>query len=316
MNVVALAGGVGGAKLADGLARCLVPGSLTVIVNTGDDFEHCGLRICPDIDTVCYTLADLANDVTGWGRRDETWRVFEHLKRVGGPDWFQLGDQDIATHLERTRRLSHGERLSQITADFCSYWGVKTRILPMSDDSVPTFVNTLEKGRLAFQEYFVHYACQPTVLGFEFESVQTSRPAPGVLEAIERADVVVVCPSNPFVSIAPILAIPGIHEALLHKPRVIAVSPIIGGKAVKGPAAKMYAELGILPSALEVARQYTGWVQGIVIDHADLALAEDIFALGYQVRVEKTLMQSKDDRQALAQIVLEMGASMTLDGGQ
>ena len=314
MNVLALAGGVGGAKLASGLARCLEAESLTVVVNTGDDFEHLGLWISPDLDTVCYTLAELANDVTGWGRRDETWQAFENLQRLGGPTWFRLGDQDLATHLERTRRLQAGVPLSQITADFCSRWGIKPVVLPMSDDRVPTFVNTVEKGRLAFQEYFVRFGCQPTVTGFEFVNANESKPAPGVVEAIRVADCIVVCPSNPMVSIAPILAIPDIRAALYKKRCVIAVSPIIGGKAVKGPAAKMFAELGMVPSSLEVAKQYQEWVQGMVIDQADESLAEEIVRLGYRVRVEHTLMLSNADRQQLGQVVLDWAVGIQEEG--
>jgi LPPG:FO 2-phospho-L-lactate transferase len=316
VKVVALAGGVGGAKLADGLARCLDSEELTIVVNTGDDFEHYGLQISPDLDTVCYTLAGLANDLTGWGRRDETWQVFANLERLGGPAWFHLGDQDFATHLERTRRLHNGESLSQITVDFCARWGIKPCVLPMSDDCVPTFVDTLENGRLPFQEYFVQFGCQPTVTGFEFVNAAGSRPAPGVVKAIQDADCVVVCPSNPMVSIGPILAIPDIWSALSKKTCVVAVSPIIGGKAVKGPAAKMYAEMGVVPSALEVARQYQKWVQGIVIDREDAHLNEPIERLGYQVKIENTLMLSKKDREDLAKKVLELASCIIVAGGQ
>ncbi|NMB86817.1 MAG: 2-phospho-L-lactate transferase, partial [Chloroflexi bacterium] len=235
MKVVAFAGGVGGAKLVDGLARCLNPEDLTVVVNTGDDFDYLGLRICPDLDTVCYTLAGLANPVTGWGRENETWQVLGHLTALGGPSWFKLGDADLATHLERTRRLASGESLSGVVRGLCETWKVPVGVLPMSDQSVSTIVHTREHGELAFQEYFVKYACAPVVTRFEFRGIEEAQPAPGVLEAIRATDTVLICPSNPWVSIAPILAIAGIREAIQGK-KVVAVSPIIGGKAIKGPA--------------------------------------------------------------------------------
>ncbi len=240
MKIVALAGGVGGAKLADGLAQVLPPIDLTVIVNTGDDFEHLGLYIAPDVDTVCYTLAGLANPETGWGRADETWQAIGSLEQLGGPAWFRLGDRDLGTHLERTRLLRTGLSLSEVTQKFCAAWGVKQRILPMSDQPVRTIVQT-DQGDLMFQEYFVERHCEPRVKGFEFRGLEGASAAPGVLDALEQADAVVICPSNPWVSIGPILAIRGIRPILQEK-YVVAVSPIIGGAAVRGPAAKMYAE--------------------------------------------------------------------------
>ena len=206
MNVVALAGGVGGAKLAHGLAQILKPQELTVIVNTGDDFEHYGLYVCPDLDTVCYTLAGLANPDTGWGRVDETWNVIENASKLGGPDWFKLGDKDLGTHLERTRRLKAGDSLSEITRDFCKVWGVQHTVLPMSDQPVRTIVGT-DEGELAFQEYFVHRRCEPKVKGFRFEGVEEAGPAPGAREAVESADAIIICPSNPWVSVDPILKV-------------------------------------------------------------------------------------------------------------
>src|SRR5512133_2119051 len=206
MKIVALAGGVGGAKLADGLAKVLPPENLTVIVNIGDDFDLFGLRICPDLDTVCYTLAGLANPETGWGRVGETWNVIESAAKLGGPDWFHLGDQDLGTHLERTRRLKAGQTLSQITKDFCKAWGIAQTVLPMSDQPVRTIVET-EEGDLAFQEYFVHRRCEPRVKGFRFEGLAGAEPAPGAREAIQSADAVIICPSNPWVSIDPILRV-------------------------------------------------------------------------------------------------------------
>ena len=300
MKIVALAGGVGGAKLADGLAQLLSPEDLVVVVNTGDDFEHLGLVISPDLDTVCYTLAGLANPETGWGRAGETFQALEAISRLGGPDWFLLGDRDLATHLERTRRLQEGRSLSQITAEFCRAWGVGWRVLPMSDQPVRTRVDTVEFGELAFQEYFVQRHCEPHVKGFRFAGIQSAQPAPGVLDAITAADGVVICPSNPWVSIDPILALPGLRTALEAKP-VVAVSPIIGGQTVKGPAAKMYAELGIEPSALAVARHYGKLVSAFVLDRVDAALATKIRTTTF---VTDTLMKSRQDRRRLAQDVL------------
>lgn len=320
MNVVALAGGVGGAKLADGLARCLPPENLTIIVNTGDDFEHLGLKICPDLDTVCYTLAGIANPETGWGRAEESWNAIENIARLGGPSWFRLGDRDLATHLERTRRLRAGQSLSQITRDFCRAWGVGPTVLPMSDDPLPTIVIT-DEGELPFQEYFVRRQCRPRVAGFRFEGIEQARPAPGVLEALWAADLIIICPSNPWVSIDPILAVPGIRDALNPSPSRtaamergegvrVAISPIIAGKTVKGPAAKMYAELGIPPSAWAVARHYEGLLSGFVMDLVDNEQAEAVRALGLKVLVTETLMKTLTDRRRLAQEVLEFGMSL------
>jgi LPPG:FO 2-phospho-L-lactate transferase len=301
MKVVALAGGVGGAKLAHGLAQVLSPEDLTVIVNTGDDFEHYGLYISPDLDTVCYTLAGLANPETGWGRVDETWNAIENANRLGGPDWFNLGDQDLGTHLERTRRLKNSQTLSQITREFCKIWEIGSMILPMSDQPVRTIVNTNE-GELPFQEYFVHRECEPKVKGFRFEGVETAEATPGSLEAIEAADAVIICPSNPWVSIDPVLAVTGIRSALVAK-KVVAVSPIIGGKTVKGPAAKMYAELGIQPSALAVAQHYRGLLSGFVLDKVDAELAD---LIEIPTLTTDTLMNSLTKRAKLARDMLHL----------
>jgi len=294
MKIVALAGGVGGAKLAHGLAQILSPEDLIIVVNTGDDFEHYGLYISPDLDTVCYTLAGLANPETGWGRVGETWNAFENAKRLGGPEWFNLGDQDLGTHLERTRRLKVGDSLTQITRDFCRALGVEHTILPMSNQPVRTMVDT-EDGELAFQEYFVHRRCEPYVKGFRFEGIDSAEPAPGTREAIQSADAVVICPSNPWVSIDPILQI--IQK--IEKP-VFAVSPIIGGQTVKGPAAKMYSELGIEPSAFAVANHYCGLLKGFILDKIDEQLIESVKGLNIQTHVTYTLMKSHEDRKQLA----------------
>jgi LPPG:FO 2-phospho-L-lactate transferase len=305
MKIVALAGGVGGAKLADGLVQLLSPQDLTIVVNTGDDFEHLGLYISPDLDTVCYTLAGLANPDTGWGRRAETFHALENIQKLGGPDWFHLGDQDLATHLERTRRLQEGQALNQVTRDFCQAWGVWHTVLPMSDQPVRTIVDTTEYGELAFQEYFVHQKCEPKVKGFRFAGVESAKPAPGVLEAIEKADAVVICPSNPWVSIDPILAVAGIRSALAAK-RIVAVSPIIGGQTVKGPAAKMCTELGILPSALAVAEHYRSLLSGFVLDTVDSGLKNNVQRLNIKALVTNTLMKTQADRRRLAQDVLNL----------
>jgi len=298
VKIVALAGGVGGAKLADGLAQILPPEDLTVIVNTGDDFEHLGLTICPDIDTVCYTLAGLANPDTGWGTAGETWNTIANVEKLGGPAWFRLGDQDIATHLERTRRLKEGQSLSQVTRDFCKAWGIQPTVLPMSDSPVRTMVDS-DEGELAFQEYFVHRQCQPRVRGFRFDGVEVAEPAPGAKEALKSADAVVFCPSNPWVSIDPILKV----IKNMDKP-VVAVSPIIGGKTVKGPAAKMYAELGIEPSVLAVANHYRTILTGFVLDNADSNIESVIKDLKIKTLVTDTLMNQPADRKRLANDVL------------
>ncbi|MBI5838583.1 MAG: 2-phospho-L-lactate transferase [Chloroflexi bacterium] len=302
-RIVALAGGVGGAKLAHGLAQILPPEDLTIIVNTGDDFEHYGLYICPDLDTVCYTLAGLANPETGWGRVDESWNVIENAARLGGPGWFRLGDRDLGTHLERTRRLREGHCLSEITRDFCKAWGIEHTVLPMTDDCVRTIVETGE-GDLEFQEYFVHRHCEPRVKGFRFDGIETAEPAIGAREAIAEAEAVVICPSNPWVSVDPILRI---FSPLLSGEgsgvRVVAVSPIIGGETVKGPAAKMYRELGIEPSALAVANHYSGLLTGFVLDRVDALSVKDIEVKSL---VTDTLMKSAEDRRRLAQDVLNL----------
>jgi LPPG:FO 2-phospho-L-lactate transferase len=307
MKIVALAGGVGGAKLAHGLAQILAREDLTVIVNTGDDFEHLGIYISPDLDTVCYTLAGLANPQTGWGRINETWNTIANIEKLGGPNWFRLGDQDIATHLERTRRMKAGQSLSQITKDFCAVWGINHTVLPMSDSPVRTMVDT-DEGELAFQEYFVHRHCEPRVKGFRFEGVDSAEPVIGAREAIESAEAIVICPSNPWVSIDPILQV--LSPALIQKgeeKKVIAVSPIIGGQAVKGPAAKMYTELGIEPSALAVAEHYRNLLSGFVLDNVDRQLSDKIET---KTLVTNTLMNNSSERARLATDVLNFVGSL------
>ncbi len=323
MAVVALAGGVGGAKLAAGLAQIIPPENLTIIVNTGDDFEHLGLYISPDVDTVCYTLAGLANPETGWGRAGETFEVLENIRTLGGPDWFRLGDKDLATHIERTRRLRAGETLTQITRDFCKAWGVQHTILPMSDNPVRTMVDTVEFGELPFQEYFVHHRCGPRVKGFRFAGIESARPTPEVRQVLEEAEAVIICPSNPWVSIDPILALTSLRSTVhrpssiialrstVHRPpSIVAVSPIIGGKTVKGPAAKMYAEMGVTPSALAVAEHYKNLLTGFVLDSIDADLAKNLQLANVRTYVTNTLMKTASDRRRLAQDVLNLIQSL------
>jgi LPPG:FO 2-phospho-L-lactate transferase len=301
--VLALSGGVGGAKLALGLARVLPPGALTVVANTGDDFEHLGLHIAPDIDTLTYVLAGLDNPETGWGRRDETWSFMATLAELGGETWFRLGDRDLAMHVERTRRLKAGETLSSITADMARRLGIDCRILPMTDDKVRTRVETRE-GVLDFQHYFVGRQCAPQVTGFKFEGAGTAAPHPDVLAALRHPGLraVIICPSNPFISIDPILALPDLRAALAATAApVIAVSPIIAGRAVKGPTAKMMTELGLRVDPLTVSTHYRGLIDGYVMDDADSQMAA---MLELPVETTRTLMQSLDDREALARHVL------------
>ena len=262
--IIALSGGVGGAKLALGLSRVLPPEDLLVVVNTGDDFEHLGLSISPDIDTVMYTLAGLANRELGWGRHDETWSFMETMEALGGETWFRLGDRDVALHVERTRRLRRGESLSAVTNALAAKMGIPQRIVPMSDDPIRTRLLTGE-GWLDFQEYFVHRRCEPVVSQLEFHGAATARPHPEFMAALAdpRLQAVVICPSNPFISVEPILAIPGVRDAMANcAAPVIAVSPIIAGRAVKGPTAKMMTELGLDPSAGTVAQRYSDLLDG------------------------------------------------------
>ena len=304
-HVVALCGGVGGAKLAHGLSLALAaePDSLSIIVNTGDDFQHLGLSISPDLDSVMYALAGLSDPVKGWGRRDETWRFMTALQGLGGESWFQLGDGDLAVHVERSWRLAQGASLSDVTAHLCRALGIAARVLPMSDDPVRTRVLTPE-GWLDFQDYFVRRQCQPTVREFMFSGAATARAQPDALAALQRADLraIVICPSNPFVSVEPILAVRGIRAAIQQsKAPVLAVTPIIGGKAIKGPAAKMLTELGLDVSAAGVARRYVGLIDAFVVDQSDPA--PDPLP-GVTFVSAATLMSSVDDRLWLARAVL------------
>ncbi len=304
--IVALSGGIGGAKLVLGLSRVLPPEDLLVVANTGDDFEHLGLSISPDIDTVMYTLSGLANPELGWGRRDETWSFMETLSAIGGEDWFRLGDRDLAVHVERTRRLLGGESLMAITADMCARLGVTCRVLPMSDDPVRTRVRT-EEGWIAFQDYFVRRQCAPVVRELAFDGAAAARPAFLAALSDPRLKAVVICPSNPFISVEPILAMPGVRAALLNcGAPVIAVSPIIGGRAIKGPTAKMMQELGMEVSAASVAWRYGDLLDGYIVDHADA----DAVVNGPRVFVAPTLMTTLAEREALARVVLDAAAAL------
>jgi LPPG:FO 2-phospho-L-lactate transferase len=301
--VVALCGGIGGAKLALGLSRVVADADLMLVANTGDDFEHLGLAISPDLDTIMYTLAGLDDPQRGWGRRNESWTFMAALEALGGETWFALGDGDLATHVERTRRLRAGETLSAITADFCRRLGIAARLVPMSNDVVRTRLRT-EEGPLDFQDYFVRRRCAPRVLELIYDGAAAARAHADVLAALgdARLRAVVICPSNPFLSIEPILAVPDLREAIARAAApVVAVSPIIGGRAVKGPTAKMMSELGLEVSAAAVARRYRDLLDAYVLDAAD---ADAAGKLGIPVTVTNTLMTTLADRENLARDVL------------
>jgi len=308
-RIVALAGGVGGAKLAQGLAQSLGD-RLTIIVNTGDDFEHVGLRISPDIDTMLYTLGGIANRAQGWGIEGETWSFMDQLARLGGPTWFQLGDRDVALHSLRSARLRAGDRLTAITNDLAQALGITSNILPMTDSETPTVVCTPD-GDLPFQDYFVRLRCDVTITGFRFENIDQARPTPEVEEALASSELsaIVICPSNPYVSIEPILSVPGM-KALLKAAGVpiIAVSPIVAGAAIKGPAARMMRDLGFEPSALACARHYSGLIDALVVDSQDAAEAKAVEELGMKVLVTDTIMRTEEDRKRLADECLEFVA--------
>jgi LPPG:FO 2-phospho-L-lactate transferase len=312
-SVVALSGGIGGAKLALGLSRVLPPERLIVVANTGDDFEHLGLATSPDLDTLMYTLAGVSDPERGWGRREETWTFMAALAALGGETWFQLGDGDLATHVERTRRRAAGEPLSRITDDFCRRLGVAPRILPMSDDRVRTRVRTSE-GWLDFQDYFVRKRCAPEVKELAYEGAAQARPNPRLIAALADAHLgaVVICPSNPYLSVDPILALPGVRGALTACPApVIAVSPIIGGRAVKGPTAKMMRELGLPSTATAVAQHYDGLIDLFVVDHSE----GEISLPHMRIAKAAILMSALADREALAKTVLALADEIRVEAG-
>jgi LPPG:FO 2-phospho-L-lactate transferase len=303
--IVALAGGVGAARFLDGLAQVHPPGDICVIGNTGDDAEMHGLHISPDLDTVVYTLAGMANPVHGWGIAGDTFHCLEALGKLNAENWFQLGDRDLALHIHRTARLRAGETLSAVTAATARALGVKCVLRPMSDDPVRTIIQTPD-GPLDFQTYFVRRRAQDTVLGVEFRGAESARPAPGVLEDIRSASAIVFCPSNPIISIGPILAVPGIRQALRRrKCPAVAISPIIGGRALKGPAADMMRGMGMEVSALGVAQLFRGLIDVFVLDRADKALAPAVQKLGMRAIVTNTIMTGKAQKRALARTVLK-----------
>lgn len=304
-HILALSGGVGGAKLALGLARALPAEQLTIVCNTGDDFEHLGLTICPDLDTVLYTLADWNNKELGWGQVDESWQFLDALKRLGGEAWFSLGDRDLATHIVRTQMLLAGKSLSNVVAELCDRMGIAQQVVPMSDDAVRTRVKTSSGETLMFQHYFVRDRCEPEVTGFEFSGIDSAALSPGFAQALEKADAVVVCPSNPFVSVDPILGMSSVLDRIRARDiPVIVVSNIVGGQALKGPAAKMMTELGIPMTALGVAKHYVekygDLFDGFVLDQQDAGLQTEIESLGLSTIVTNTVMLTLQDKTELA----------------
>jgi LPPG:FO 2-phospho-L-lactate transferase len=305
MKVVVLAGGVGGAKLADGIARSLPAEDVTIVVNTGDDFEHAGLTICPDLDTVMYRLAGVANDETGWGRAGETWRTINEVSDLGGPDWFRLGDLDLATHLTRTHLLKQGESLTAVTQHLCTQLGIKATVLPMSNQAAPTFIQSNDVI-YPFQTWFVQEKWQPPVQKVVLpEDVRTTR---SVIRAFETADLVLIAPSNPFVSIDPILNVYPIRALMMDLPRaVIAVTPIVGGQAVKGPAAKMMQELGLPLASRSIADHYADLIDGFVYDVQDAGSCDD---LAVETCCLDTMMVSETDRSRLAQEIIHFAEEM------
>ena len=308
-HVVALCGGVGGVKLALGLYRVLPPEGLSVIVNTGDDFDHLGLHIAPDLDTALYTLGGIADRERGWGREAETWNFMDAVGRLGGEIWFQLGDRDLATHVTRTQWLRAGGTLSEFASQTARMLGISARIIPMSDDFVRTIVETAE-GDLSFQHYFVRRRCEPVVKNIRYENADKVAPAQSVLDLLSHPGVraIVICPSNPYLSIDPILAVPGIRRALATAGPVIAVSPIIGGMAVKGPTAKIMHELGIVVNTQAIAAHYHGLIDALVIDDADAA---DQANADIPIMTTPTMMKTLDDRERLARDVMSFAVQLS-----
>jgi len=310
-RILALSGGVGGAKLARGLSHCIAPDDLAVIVNTGDDFEHLGLYISPDIDSVVYQLAGVNDAARGWGRADETWHFMAALGALGEPDWFRLGDRDLAMHIARTQHLAAGRSLSETTAILARRLGILTCIAPMSDGRIRTKITTTE-GELDFQRYFVERQCVPAVRSFHYSGAERSWPSEALTNALHssRLEAVILCPSNPFISIDPILAVPGVREALSSLPApIIAVSPIVGGAALKGPLGKMLAELGREVSPVSIAKHYSDLLDGIVLDEGDRRHGPAIAKLGCAVRFAPAIMTGGETQVALARETLELAAS-------
>ena len=306
LKVTTLAGGVGASKLLLGLYQVMDPRDLTIIVNTGDDIVLHGLKISPDLDIVTYTLAGIVDSAKGWGFRGETFNTLKRLAHFGRATWFNLGDRDLATHIHRTVMLTEGKTLSQAAESIRTALGVKSPILPMSDDPVPTIIDSNE-GSLHFQEYLVKRRAEPVVHGIRFAGVESARPAPGVLEAIATADRIIICPSNPLISIGPILAVPHVREQLrAHKEKVFAVCPIVGGKSLKGPSDKMLAQLRHAPTALGVAKLYTDFTGTFIIDPADRKQAAPIAAMGMKVVILPTVMKTRTQKRKLARVLLSL----------
>lgn len=307
-HLLVLSGGVGGAKLVKGLAAILPPENFTVIANTGDDFEHLGFYICPDIDTLLYTLSNRSNPEQGWGVADETWSFMAAVRKLGGATWFQLGDKDLATHVIRRQLLEEGATLSEVTADLTRRFGVKVNVAPMSDDPVRTIIDTGEQ-EFTFQEYFVKHQCQPIVTAIKFQGAENAKPSPAFHSAINHPTLkaIIITPSNPYLSIDPILTVPGITEAIQQRAvPVIAVSPIIGGQALKGPAAKIMLEMGFEVSANGVAEHYRGLASHFIIDAKDADLTAKIAATGMVVHTTNTIMLNDKDKQELADFIVSI----------
>jgi LPPG:FO 2-phospho-L-lactate transferase len=315
-NYLAITGGIGGAKLALGLSKILSASELSFVVNTADDFEHLGLYVSPDIDTLVYTLAGECNPATGWGRRNESWRFMSALADLGGEDWFKLGDKDLATNVVRTSRLGRGAKLSEVTAELSRALGVEHSVIPMSDDPVRTLIDT-EDGELEFQHYFVRQQCRPVVKGLQYAGAADSRPVAKIMDLLTAKELagVIVCPSSPFVSIDPILSVPGIRDLLRECPApVIAVSPIVGGEAIKGPLAKMMREMSLPPKASWIAGHYRDFLSGLIIDSMDSEQVQEIDTLGIAALARNTVMITLRDRVELARACLEFIAWLSEQG--
>ena len=312
VKYLALSGGVGGAKLAVGLTHAVPPEELAVLVNTGDDFEHLGLHVSPDLDTLLYTLAGINNPTTGWGRDAETWSFMGALEEVGAPTWFRLGDNDLALNVLRTHALRSGTTLNEFTADMAERWGVASRIIPMSNETVRTVIET-EIGPLDFQDYFVRRRCEPVAQSIQFRGASDAAPVAELEEIMTAGSLaaVIICPSNPYLSIDPILSVPGIRDALRRcGAPVVAVSPVVSGESLKGPTAKIMNELGIICSATAIAQHYRGLINGLLIDTDDASLEADIADLGMAVKLSNIVMRSAEDRCTLAKIVVQFAGEL------
>ena len=311
-RIVALCGGVGGAKLALGLERISAPGAATIIVNVGDDFEHLGLRICPDIDTVLYTLGNLSDPERGWGRAGESWNFIETIKLLGGDDWFLLGDKDLALHVTRTQHLHRGGLLSDFVARAAKLFGIRSNILPATNTAISTMIDT-DHGVLPFQQYFVKQRCAPRIKSIRFEGAASAAAAPGVLDALSdpALHAIIICPSNPYLSVDPILAVPGIKAALQNASApVIAVSPIVGGAAIKGPTAKIMTELNLAPSQRSIATHYQGLIDALVVDSSDASESHD---LPVRTFVVPTVMTTVEHKMQLAHDVVDVAATLAMN---